>query len=186
MDKVEERSMVDRMRSCVSSLLEANSGSSTPSSSISSSRFAQGTALLCDVATFAQFTESVTRKRNIAALCTPHSTTDEHADVSEDTTVVELKPLDPQTLHAVVYVEEPPTNKHASAKKLKTARHATAIEQSAPIPNRKHTTTNIPYPRMGNVPLMLSPAKHKNAPPTEAPYIDVSEKNAHPYLSPIL
>ena len=204
MDDIQDDSLVGHMHKRVDDVLRLNSKRAAPPRSKPSGSNAQTTALLCDVEKFAKFTELATRKRNIAALCTPPSTTDGQTDDFEDTarpkrprhtprdqspTVTIPKTLDPQTFHGVIYVEESLTNKCASLKRLKTHKHATSIEQSTSITeSQAHSDQQAPmsYPRMGNVPLMLSPAKYKNAPPTEAPYNDISEEDAHPCLSPIL
>lgn len=196
--------MVNRMRIRVDRLLRSNSEPATPPQSVSSNYSAPTTAHLCDIAQFANFTESVARKRSIAALYTPSSTTDEQAGGFEDAprpkrcrraprdqspTVMIPKVLEFQTPHDVVYAEEPATIVYASGKTSKTARRAAGTQKSLPVAkSQAHSNEGAPilYQRMGNMPLMLSPAHHKNAPPTEAPYNDISEKHARPYLTPVL
>ena len=199
-DDVQEHFMVDRMRMRVNSLLRANNESLTPSRSTSSDSNAQTTAVLWDVEKFARFTESAPRKRNIAGLCTPPSTADERADDFEETprtkrscrapraqspTVMIPKACDIQTVHTVVEAEESPTGASSSDRSSETTRHVAATEQNSSVVGlqpQHDENAPVSYHRMGNVPLMLSPAKYKDAPPTEAPYYDISEEDAHPCL----
>lgn len=193
-DDVQEQFMVYRMRTRVSGSLRSNNEPATPPQSKPSNHPARTTALLCDIAKFASFAESVTSKRNITALCTPPSTTNEHVGGSEDDprpkrfrhaprdqspTVVIPQALDVPTVQGVVYVERPPKTGHASA----------GTRKSLPItasPAGDNERAPISYQRMGNMPLMLSPVKYKNAPPTEAPCHDISEEDAHPCLPALL
>lgn len=141
---IQEQSMVGRMRRRVDSLLRSSREPATPPRSVASNRSSHPTALLCDIEKFANFTKSVTGKRKIAALCTPPSTTDEHAGDSEEAprpkrsrhasrdtspTVVTPQTPDIQTLQGVVYVEEPLTTGYASVKVSKAARRAAGMEK---------------------------------------------------------
>jgi len=199
-DDVQEHFMVDRIRRRVSSLLRADNEPLTPTRSTSSGSNAQTTAVLWDVEKFARFTESAPRKRNIAGLCTPPSTADGRPDDSEETprpkrscratraqspTVMIPKACDIQTVHTVVEAEESPTGASSSDRSSETTRHVAATEQNSSVVGlqpQHDENAPVSYHRMGNVPLMLSPAKYKDAPPTEAPYYDISEEDAHPCL----
>lgn len=196
--------MVDRMRGRVVNLLRASNESFTPPESTSSDSNAQIAAVLWNIEKFAKFTESAPRKRNIAALCTPPSTTDERVDEFEDTprprrprhppraqspVVLIPKACDTSTIRSVDEVEESSTSASASVKSSKTTRHVAATEQSPSITEsqpRHDGQAPVSYHRMGNMPLMLSPAKYKDAPPAEAPYHDISEEDAHPFLPSLL
>ena len=203
-DDAQELVMVDGMRRRVDSFLRSDSDSVTFQRSASTSSSAQTTALLCDVERFAKFTESVTRKRNFAALCTPPSTTDEGLDGSDNDpkskrschTVREQSPTvfipkasNTQDHHGVIYVEEPLTTADTSIKGPKTAINGTAIERYLPTAKSQRQNDEsapVSYQRMGNMPLMLSPTRYKRAPPTEEPCTDVSEEDAHPWLPSLL
>lgn len=50
----------------------------------------------------------------------------------------------------------------------------------------RHSEDKVLYPRMGNTPILLPQDKFQTAPPTDQDYRDVSEEDAHPWLSPIL
>jgi hypothetical protein len=193
---IQEQSMVDRMRRRVDSLLRSNSLPATPPRSVSSNRSSHPTALLRDIEKFANFTKSVTRKRNIAALCTPPSTTGEDAGGSEDAprpkrsrhtardkspTVVIPKTPDTQTLQSFFYVKQPSDSR--------ATRRATCMKKPlsvTQIQGHSDGLAPVSYQRMGNLPLMLSPAKYKSAPSTEAPCNDISEEDAHPCLPSLL
>lgn len=203
-DDAQELLMVDGMRRRVETFLRSSSNSVTSQRSMSTSSFAPTTALLCDVEKFAKFTQSVTRKRSFTALCTPPSTTDESPDSFEYTsepkrscrmvrdqspTVMIPRASHTQNHHGVIYVEESSTTMDASTKNSKTDRHATAIGQSLPTAKSQCQSDErapVSYQRMGNMPLMLSPTQYRRAPPTEEPYTDVSEQDAHPWLPSLL
>lgn len=198
-DDVQEHFMVDRTRMRVNSLLRANNESLTPSRSTSSDSIAQTTAVLWDVEKFARFTESAPRK-NIGGLRTPPSTADEHADDFEETprlrrscrapraqspTVMIPKACEIQTVRTVVEAGESPTGARSFDRSSETTIHVAATEQNlsvARLQPQHDENAPVSYHRMGNMPLMLSPAKYKDAPPTEAPYYDISEEDAHPCL----
>ena len=142
-DDVQEHLVVEHMRRRVATLLRANNESLTPSRSPSSDSDAQTAAVLWNVEKFANFTESTPRKRNIAALCTPPSTTDGRADESEETprdrrhrrppraqspAVIVPKACKPQTLRSGGEVEEPSKSASASTSGSKTTRDVEAIE----------------------------------------------------------
>lgn len=50
----------------------------------------------------------------------------------------------------------------------------------------RHSEDKVLYPRMGNTPILLPLDKFQTAPPTDQDYRNVSEEDAHPWLSPIL
>lgn len=202
-DDVQEQFMVDSIRRRVKGSLRPDSESITSPPTMSTSSSVQTTALLCDVEKFAKFAESVTRKRNIAALCTPPSTTDEFTDNFEENsrskrsrhtprarspTVVIPKASSTENPNEISYMVELSTA-GTYTNISKTARQSSAVQQSLPIARsqrRSDEGSPVSYQRMGNMPLKLSPTKFNNAPPAEAPYIDISEEDAHPCLPSVL
>lgn len=86
-------------------------------------------------------------------------------------------------------VSEKATDKEASDSDLEAVHISTSVEEYsslARVGNPRDAEAPVPYQRLGNVPIMLSPAKYGKALSADAPYVDVREEDAHPWLSPLL
>lgn len=212
-DRLQQHSAIDDMRNRIDSLLKSNSGDecvtpATPPRFDLHDPTAQFNVFVCDVERFARFTGSLPVERSIAALCTPSPSIDGHSDGSSNILVANRSCListprenrrtavvvipkfsDSRALRDIDYVEETSMFNCISTQRAVSAGNSISTRKSGSITKarkRKNTQELVPYTRMGNTSLMLSPSSHRNALPAETPYKDIREEDAHPPLPSLL